>query len=86
MASFPIGTTPFLLEIYSAWGSSVQDIPRTPIDAADEEAGRYLPIQLICAPWLEAPNAVLGPHVRIQKFQNNMWLVPGDWGTQKCIS
>ncbi len=48
MASFPIGTTPFLLEMYSARGSSaVQEIPRTPDDAADEEVGRYLPIPLI---------------------------------------
>ncbi len=27
MASFPIGTTPFLLKIYSARGSSVREIP-----------------------------------------------------------
>ncbi len=30
MASFSIGTTPFFLEIDSAQGSSVQEIPRTP--------------------------------------------------------
>jgi hypothetical protein len=33
MASFSIGTTPFLLEIDSTRGSSVQEIPRAPNDA-----------------------------------------------------
>jgi hypothetical protein len=47
MASFRIGTTPFLPEIESAGGSSGQEIPRTPDDAADQEAGRYLRIRLI---------------------------------------
>jgi hypothetical protein len=48
MASFPIGTTPFLLEIGSARGSSLQEITRTPDDTADQEARRYLPaIRLI---------------------------------------
>jgi hypothetical protein len=47
MASFPVGTTPFLLNIDSAWGISVPEIPRTPDDAADQEAGWYLPIRLI---------------------------------------
>jgi hypothetical protein len=42
MASFPIGTTQFLLKIGSAWGSSVhQEILRAPInDAADQTTGR----------------------------------------------
>ncbi len=44
MASFPIGTTPFLLEIL---GSSVQEIPPTPNDAGDAEAGPYFLIPLI---------------------------------------
>jgi hypothetical protein len=47
MASFPIGTTPFLLEIDSARGSSMQEIPHTPDDAAAQEAGQYLLIRLI---------------------------------------
>ncbi len=48
MASFFIGTTPFLLEIDSARGrSSVQEVPHTPDDAAHQKAGRYLPIRLI---------------------------------------
>jgi hypothetical protein len=50
MASFPTGTTPFLLEIQSAQGSSAQEIPRTPKwpnDAADQEAGWYFLIRLI---------------------------------------
>ncbi len=34
-------------------GSSVQDIPRTPNDAADEEVGRYLPIWLTGARWVD---------------------------------
>jgi hypothetical protein len=57
MASFPIGTAPFLLKIYSARGAggggggSVQEISRTLDDAADEEAGRYLPIGLIRVLW-----------------------------------
>jgi hypothetical protein len=47
MASFPIGTTPFLFEIDSARGSSVQEIPRTPDDADEQETRRYLSIRLI---------------------------------------
>jgi hypothetical protein len=46
MASFPIGTTPFLLEISSSWGNSMHEIPRAPDDAADQKAGQYLPIRL----------------------------------------
>jgi hypothetical protein len=49
MALFPTGRTPFLLEIGSAQGSFMKEIPRTPDDAADEEAGRYLLIRLIRA-------------------------------------
>jgi hypothetical protein len=40
MVSFPIGTTPFLPEIESARGSSVQEIPRAPNDAGDKRRGR----------------------------------------------
>jgi hypothetical protein len=47
MESFPIGTTPFLLEIHVARGSSAQDIPHALDDAAHQKAGRYLPIRLI---------------------------------------
>ncbi len=62
MASFPIGTTPFFLEIGSARGSSVQEIPRTLDsldDAADGEAGRYLSIRLISG-LTRATSAVYG--------------------------
>ncbi len=46
MASFPIGMTPFLLEIDSARGTPC--IPRAPInDAAYQTAGQYLSIRLI---------------------------------------
>ncbi len=48
MASFSIGATPFLLEIDSARENSVHEIPRAPDDAADQTAGQYLPIRLIC--------------------------------------
>jgi hypothetical protein len=43
MAPFPIGTTPFLLKIDSARGSSIM-----PDDAADQEARQVLLNQLIC--------------------------------------
>jgi hypothetical protein len=38
MTSIPTGTTPFFPEIESARGSSVQEIPRSPDDAADQKA------------------------------------------------
>jgi hypothetical protein len=38
---------PFFLEINSARGSSVQEILRSPNDAAHQEAWQYLPIRLI---------------------------------------
>jgi hypothetical protein len=37
MSSFPAETTPFFPEIESARGSSVQEIPRSPNDAADQQ-------------------------------------------------
>jgi hypothetical protein len=47
MASFPIGTMPFLLENDSTQESSVHEIPRAPDDAADQKARQYLSIRLI---------------------------------------
>jgi hypothetical protein len=47
MASLPIGMTPFLFEIERVRGSSMQEIPRAPNDAADEKAEWHLPIRLI---------------------------------------
>jgi hypothetical protein len=38
MSSFPAGMTPFFPENKSARESSVQEIPRSPNDAADQEA------------------------------------------------
>jgi hypothetical protein len=59
MASFPIGPTPFLLEIHSARGSSVQETPpRTPNDAAGQEAGRYLPNADPANPWRSQEHAL----------------------------
>jgi hypothetical protein len=38
MLSFPAGTTPFFPKIKSVQGSSVQEIPRAPDDAAHQQA------------------------------------------------
>jgi hypothetical protein len=38
MTLFPAGTTPFFPEIKSARGSYVQEIPRAPDDAVDQQA------------------------------------------------
>jgi hypothetical protein len=40
IALFPVEATPFLVEIGSTWGSSMQEIPRAPNDAAAQKAGR----------------------------------------------
>jgi hypothetical protein len=47
MASFPAGTTLFFLEIESALGSFVQEIPRSLNDAADQQHAPSLPFRSV---------------------------------------